>query len=136
MLDATQLARHVQQALEDITQFVVSPPFERVLAEFAAVPREQRSLFIRSVLINPEELERRGVQIPEGLTVQRSAFEDDRPTLFCVTKYLPDMGTAKKKVTVTFDDGWERALDLHGAHSEPLLGETYSYEPIVATGTA
>ncbi len=56
---------------------------------------------MRNVVINKDELVARGISVPEGMTVQRSAFADGRPTLFCVTKYLPDR---MRKVTITFDN--------------------------------
>ena len=122
MLDAKQLAKNIQAALADITAFIEKPEFQTVLAELAAVPPELREYFIRSVLISREELSRRGVEVPEDITVQRSAFEDNRPTLFCITKYLPEMGNARKKVTVTFDEGWENAWELPSFPAEKVLG--------------
>ncbi|GAA5024170.1 hypothetical protein GCM10025734_82300 [Kitasatospora paranensis] len=44
-----------------------------------------------------------GVFVPAGLTIQRSTFRDDRPTLFCIVKHLPH-GLLWEKVTVTFDN--------------------------------
>jgi hypothetical protein len=41
--------------------------------------------------------------VPHDIIFQRSAFSDNRPSLFCMTKYLPD-GIGWKKVTITFDN--------------------------------
>ena len=124
-LDGKQLAKYVGDALDDIASFIDTPGFQGVLAEFAAVPGELRERFIRGVLINPEELRRRGVEVPEDITVQRSAFEDNRPTLFCVVKYLPEIGKERKKVTVTFDEGWAQAWNVPGFSEKQLLGELH-----------
>lgn len=102
--NAEQFGEHIRAGIQTITEFISSEPFVRVMQEFRKVPRELRDHFIRSVLINRSELAKRGVQVPEDLTVQRSEFEDGRPTLFCVVKHLPDH---KRKVTITFDDGWD-----------------------------
>jgi hypothetical protein len=119
------LAKYVQEGLDDIAEFIDTPGFQGVLAEFAAVPGELRERFIRGVLINPEELRRRGVEVPEDIIVQRSAFEDNRPTLFCVVKYLPEVGKERKKVTVTFDAAWAQATNVPGFSEKQLLGELH-----------
>lgn len=124
-LDGKQLAKYVQDALDEIAEFIDTPGFQRVLAEFGAVPRELRERFIRGVLINPEELRRRGVEVPEDITVQRSAFEDNRPTLFCVVKYLPEIGKERKKVTVTFDEAWAQAGNVPGFSETQLVGDLH-----------
>lgn len=136
MIDGQQLANNIQAALDDISTFIATPAFQKVLVEFSATPTARRGHFVRSVLINREELARRGVQVPEDLTIQRSAFEDDRPTLFCITKYLPDMGAARKKVTVTFDETWEQSLEIPGFSADQLQGEPCFYEQIGPAGKA
>lgn len=136
MIDGQQLAKNIGAALDDVSAFIATPAFRKVLAEFSATPTPLRGHFVRSVLINTEELARRGVQVPEDMTIQRSAFEDDRPTLFCITKYLPDMGAAKKKVTVTFDEAWEKSLQVPGFSPDQLQGETCFYEEIAPAGNA
>jgi hypothetical protein len=136
MIDGQQLAKNIQAALDDVATFVTTAPFQKVLAEFSATPTARRGHFVRSVLINREELARRGVQVPEDMTIQRSAFEDDRPTLFCITKYLPDMGAARKKVTVTFDEAWEQSLEIPGFSADQLEGDTCFYEAIAPAGSA
>jgi|GEM_PF-5591805 len=126
-IDAQEFGHHISRALGDITEFVTTPEFTALMREFSRVAGDERNDFVRRVIINPDELARRGIRVPEDLIVQRSAFEDNRPTLFCVTKYLPQMGMAKKKVTVTFDEGWEASL-LAGTTEADLEGELCFYQ--------
>jgi hypothetical protein len=73
------------------------------LRELYGLPEEDRADYVLNVLLSPQEQERRGITIPPGMVIQRSAFRDNRPTLFCVTQHLPpDLGW--QKVTVTFDN--------------------------------
>lgn len=104
------IAEEIRAALAEISDFVQTPPFAALLAELWALPQEQRKVFVRDVLIDSAELRRRDVVVPAGLVVQRSAFRDRRPTLFCVTKHLPP-GLLWEKVTITFDNP-EGAPDL------------------------
>ncbi|MGV2918985.1 hypothetical protein [Streptomyces alfalfae] len=97
------LAKEIEAALSEVTSFVCSPAMQDVMQEFFSLPEEQRPQYVLDVLLNPGELERRKVDVPSGVIIQRSAFRDNRPTLFCVTKYLPP-GLGWKKVTVTIDN--------------------------------
>ncbi|MYS24720.1 hypothetical protein GA0115240_16802 [Streptomyces sp. DvalAA-14] len=91
------------EALMDIYTYARTPGFQAVLAEMNELPTLQdKDRFVRTVLLAPAELERRGITPPEGVVVQRSRFMDDRPTVFCVVKYLPD---PTRKMTLTFDQG-------------------------------
>jgi hypothetical protein len=108
----------LQESLDAIATFVTSEPFLRVMREFADVPRAQRHDFVRRVLINRDAMAQRGVQVPQDLIIQRTAFEDRRPTIFAVVKHLPEPG---KKVTVTFDEGWEAELLDYEFGEEQLL---------------
>lgn len=90
-------------ALMDIYTYARTPGFQSLLAEMNDLPTlEDKDRFVRTVLLAPEELDRRGVTPPAGVVVQRSRFADDRPTVFCVVKYLPD---PTRKMTLTFDQG-------------------------------
>ena len=91
--------------LKEINVFTETSEFKNLLNELRAQPtRDDRYEFVRNVIINKEEQQKRGIIVPEGMFVQRSYFTDDRPTLFCVVKYLKD---GKRKMTVTFDDDYE-----------------------------
>jgi len=59
---------------------------------------------VQEVLLDAALLRERGVHVPEGILIQRSAFGDRRPTLFCVKKYLPKkFHSAWENVNLTFD---------------------------------
>lgn len=118
MSEPTSLSQQIRESIDYIAAFVTGEPFLRVMREFADVPRSVRHDFIRRVLINREAMAERGVHVPGDLTIQRSAFEDRRPTLFCVVRYLSD---GEKKVTVTFDEGWEAELLDYEFGEEQLL---------------
>lgn len=118
MSEAPNFGPQFRESLDSIATFVTSEPFLRVMREFAEVPRARRHDFIRRVLINRDAMQQRGVHVPEDLIIQRSAFEDRRPTLFCVVKHLPE---PEKKVTVTFDEGWEAELLGYEFGQEQLL---------------
>jgi hypothetical protein len=87
--------------LEAIRDFITSNEFIRVLGELYEHAPEDRDAFVRTVLLDPEALQRRGITVPEGIKVQRSQFGDHRPTIFCVTKLMSD---GVRKVTYTFDN--------------------------------
>ncbi|WP_433890219.1 hypothetical protein [Streptomyces sp. CA-111067] len=102
-VDLETRRRWMLDALMDIYEYARTPGFQAVLAEMNEIPTlEDKVLFVRTVLLSPEELGRRGIAPPEGVVVQRSRFADDRPTVFCLVKYLPDPTT---KMTLTFDQG-------------------------------
>lgn len=88
--------------LKEIDEFAESSKFNSLIKELRALPTfEEKQKFVRNVIINPDEHRKRGIVVPEGMKVQRSYFWDDRPTLFCIVKYLKD---GKRKMTWTFDD--------------------------------
>jgi len=65
---------------------------------------QRRADFVRDVVLNRTERERRGIDDnAAGLIIQRSEFADGRPTLFCITKML-GLAHPWQKVTITFDN--------------------------------
>jgi hypothetical protein len=83
---------------------VVSEPFRRLCHELNGLPDAEREAYVRNVFLCREELAKRGVEVPEGVLIQRSSFGDRRPTLFCVKKYLPTkFHSAWENVNLTFD---------------------------------
>ena len=98
---ATQ--RAVEEGLAEISRFVQSEAFRAVYSEMWSLAQEARAQFVADVLLNPRELLARGVQVPDKLVIQRSAFRDNRPTLFCITRHL-EPGLLWAKVTITFDN--------------------------------
>ena len=60
---------------------------------------------MKKMLINDEELKKRGIDIPSGILIQRSAFGDRRPTLFAVKHFLPEKyANVWQNVNITFDN--------------------------------
>jgi hypothetical protein len=87
----------------NIYAYVRTPGFQAVLAEMNTLGTlAEKDRFVRTVLLDPEQLTLRGITPPPGMTVQRSRFHDARPTVFCVVTYLPD---PTRKMTITFDQG-------------------------------
>ncbi|WP_328914122.1 MULTISPECIES: hypothetical protein [unclassified Streptomyces] len=100
-----ELSRWMAEGLAAIGRYTASEPFQRMFyGEMAAMSFEEKSHFVRSVLLNSEELARRGLTPPEGIRIQRSEFGDQRPTVFCVSQALPE-GAQWKRITITFDHG-------------------------------
>jgi hypothetical protein len=93
----------VQKTLQEVVLFVTDERFLPIITEIYSLPEADRHGFVETVLLNHEELRNRGVLPPNDIIIQRSAFSDGRPTLFCVAKLVPQ-GYGWKKVTVTFDN--------------------------------
>lgn len=86
---------------EELARIVSTPAFQSVVDYLMALPSsERRHQFVRDVIIDRESLKSWGVSLPPDVTVQRSAFADERSTLFCVTKCVHQ----NLKVTITYDE--------------------------------
>lgn len=83
-----------------LREFASDDRFQKLLSQLYALPAEQRNAFVKSSIINTESLAKSGLSVPKDIIIQRSAFSDNRPTLFCLTKYRAD---GKTKLTITFD---------------------------------
>lgn len=100
-----ELASAMRETYNDLIDFVTTPAFKAIMTEFGGLNSTDRPAFVLSVLLNKEELARRGVNVPEGVLIQRSAFGDRRPTLFCVKKFLPEKySDVWQNVNLTFDN--------------------------------
>jgi hypothetical protein len=100
-----ELGQVMRAAYADLIDFVTTPEFEAIMQEFGKIRSYERPSFVSSVLLNKEELAKRGVHTPEDILIQRSAFGDRRPTLFCVKKYLPEKyADVWKNVNLTIDN--------------------------------
>jgi hypothetical protein len=97
-----ELARWMAEGLSRIKAYTDGEPFRAMLTELAGMTRHSREQFVQHVLLNESELAARGLAPPSGLTIQRSEFYDGRPTLFCVSSYLPPNGIWRR-VTYTYD---------------------------------
>lgn len=103
-----ELEAAMRSTYDELIAFVSQPSFRAIHAEMYALPPSERPSFVNRVLLNPAELERRGVTIPLGVLIQTSAFGDRRPTLFAVKKFLPErFHAAWENVNLTFDNEYE-----------------------------
>ncbi len=93
----------IKKGITAIGEFVASPAFQDVLAELAELKAEERPQFVVDELLDPVKQTLRGLDVPDGMHLQRSHFADGRPTLFCVSKVLP-LAYPWHKVTITFDN--------------------------------
>lgn len=104
--NSTVLAEEIRKALGALNDVYTSGAFVALLDELWALPPGQhRQRFVRDVILNPSILEARGVVLPAGVELQRTYFDDDRPTLFALVAHLPeDQDLTWRKVTITVDD--------------------------------
>lgn len=92
----------LKEGIERIGDFVETPPIQQLLEDLYALPKEERPKFVLDVVLDAEERGRRGIEVPDGMSIQRSQFADGRPTLFCIVKKVP-LAYPWQKVTITFD---------------------------------
>ena len=83
-----------------LRDFASNKGFQQLLSELYKLPADERNNFVQENIINSTKLVARGIIVPKDIIIQRSAFADNRPTLFCITKYRPD---GLSKLTITFD---------------------------------
>jgi len=93
----------IKHGIEAIGKFVTSAAFQKILADLGGLTEGARPRFIADELLDPVGRAERGLSVPDGMCIQRSAFADGRPTLFCVSKTLP-LAYPWHKVTITFDN--------------------------------
>lgn len=92
----------ISASIIEIGAFVTTASFRSLLEQIYGIPKEQRPEFVRQNVLNSSYLANLGITIPKDMKLQRSHFDDNRPTLFCVTKYLKH-AYPWHKVTITFD---------------------------------
>ncbi len=111
-----------RRTYDELIDFVTTPAFRAVAEELESLPEADRPDCVWNVFMDEVELTRRGVEVPNGVLVQRSTFGDRRPTLFCVKKYLPERFHAViQNVNITFDNPHrEHIPDDEKAWREPL----------------
>lgn len=98
-----ELASVLHCIYEELLAFILTPPFRALYKELMALPPQDRPEFVTNVFVRRDELERRGVAVPDGILIQTSAFGDRRPTLFAVKKFLPERYRgAWKNANLTF----------------------------------
>jgi len=95
----------MRQTYDGVIAFITTRPFKIFHDELYKLPPKDRPAFIARVLFDPKELKRRGIDVPEGILIQRSAFGDRRPTLFVVKKFMPKKYHAVwENMNITFDN--------------------------------
>lgn len=100
-----ELQRVMREHYAKIIDFVTSSPFKALMLEMSAMSHTDRPGFVAEVLLDDAELRRRGVIVPDGILIQRSAFGDRRPTLFAVKHFLPEgFNNVWQNVNITFDN--------------------------------
>ena len=134
--DQVELADVMNQAYAELLAFITTPEFRAVFDELMSAPPEHRPRFVLEVLLDPDELARRGVVVPNGILIQQSAFGDRRPTLFAVKKFLPEKyHVAWENVNWTFNNDFDEAdvpVDPESAWRLPLAVPVQN--ALIATG--
>ncbi|MBN9552311.1 MAG: hypothetical protein J0H31_26490 [Alphaproteobacteria bacterium] len=101
----TDLQTVMHERYAKLIAFVTTSQFRTVIDELFALHPNSRPAYVQRVLLDPLELEKRGIVVPEGILIQRSAFGDRRPTLFAVKHFLPDgFRDVWENVNLTFDN--------------------------------
>lgn len=85
-----ELSAAMEEYYSDLREFITQPAFQAIFAEMMDLQPSDRPAFVRKVWLDFDELNKRGLQVPEGILIQTSAFGDRRPTLFVVKKFLPE----------------------------------------------
>jgi len=111
------IAEQIRAAMADgyRRMFAVAqtPQFRALLRELEALAPRERPAFVANVLLDSQELARRGVVLPDGVLLVRSAFGDRRPTLFCLKVYMPaHLQRYWQNVNLTFDNEGPPAEEL------------------------
>lgn len=99
---AADMSSRVRESWLRLIQFCNDPAFAELVRNMWALPSELQHEFTEAVFLNPGVLKARGINVPDDIVIQRSWFEDERPTVFCVCAKLP-AEFAWDKITVTFD---------------------------------
>jgi hypothetical protein len=106
--DRDELSQAMREGYDDLIEFITRPAFQAIYAELMALPAKDRPGFVSSVLLNSDELAARGLDVPDGILIQTSAFGDRRPTLFAVKKFLPKkFHKAWENVNWTFSNDFD-----------------------------
>lgn len=106
--DRMELSQVMRKTYDELCDFITRSEFREMYRELMSLPPAQRPEFVTNVVINVDALAKRGIQVPEGILIQTSAFGDRRPTLFAVKKFLPEKyHRAWENVNWTFGNEYE-----------------------------
>jgi hypothetical protein len=104
----TQLAAAMRVVYDELIAFSATPSFRSLHAELMSQPKPDRMAFVLQVMLSDEERRKRGVETPDGILFQTSAFGDRRPTLYVIKKFLPAHFHATwENVNITFDNPFD-----------------------------
>ena len=105
-----ELAAVMRKVYDELIEFATTPAFKALHAELMSLPERERMAFVRQVILSPSERKKRGVDTPEGILFQTSAFGDRRPTLYVIKKILPERyHGAWENLNITFDNPYDDA---------------------------
>ena len=100
-----ELGSVMRETYDELIDFVTTLEFKHIMTELTELSAAKRPAFVLDVLLNQEELVARGITVPSGILIQRSAFGDRRPTLFVVKKFLPEeFSDVWQNVNITIDN--------------------------------
>jgi len=92
---------------DKIIDFITTDAFKALMVEMSELSHRERPVFVHDVLLDNDVLRTRGVTVPDGILIQRSAFGDRRPTLFAVKHFLPERySNVWQNVNITFDNAY------------------------------
>jgi hypothetical protein len=103
-VDNDKLETAIREAFGEIEKVYGDATFRQALDELWTLqPGEERQVFVRDQLLDRSARNARGLELPESVEIQRTYFDDDRPTLFALVAHLLP-GLIWEKVTITVDD--------------------------------
>ncbi len=103
-----ELGAIMRKTYDELIAFSATPAFRNLHLELMGKPKEERMAFVLEVILSDEERRKRGVETPEGIMFQTSAFGDRRPTLYVIKKFLPKRFHATwENVNITFDNPYD-----------------------------
>ena len=70
-MQSEEMKKDIQHTLGEIAEFVYTPRFYSLITELRALPVDRHKAFVRDVIINVEELKKRGIDVPTEMIVQR-----------------------------------------------------------------
>jgi len=106
--DRNELRSIMRNCYADIIAFITHPIFQQLFCEMMNLHPTERTGYVNDVWLNNAYLKQKGMDIPEGILIQTSAFGDRRPTLFVVKKFLPEKyHKAWENVNWTFNNDFK-----------------------------
>ena len=100
-----ELAAVMRGVYDELIEVALTKAFRTMHAELMSLPKTERMAFVYNVILSPEERKKRGIEAPDDILFQTSAFGDRRPTLFVIKKFLPARyHGAWENLNITFDN--------------------------------